>query len=103
MTGTNTTLSRRLSLHHELDDPSGVRVQSIERGSPAEAAGLESGDLIVSYDHEPATSIDRLQQILDFRRIDQPCENRLSASWPETDAARDGDRAGRRISRKQQA
>jgi S1-C subfamily serine protease len=51
-----------------------VRVQSVEQGSPAAAAGLESGDLIVSYDLEPATSIDRLQQILDSRRIDKPCQ-----------------------------
>jgi S1-C subfamily serine protease len=74
MSGSNTPINRRLMLHHGLDNESGVRVQSIERGSPADAAGLESGDLIISYDHEPATSIDRLQQILDFRRINQPSE-----------------------------
>jgi serine protease Do len=65
---------RRLTLHYELDNESGVRVQSVERGSPAEAAGLESGDLIVSYDREPTTSIDRLQKILDSRRINKSCE-----------------------------
>lgn len=72
--GSNTAINRRLTLHHGLDTQSGVRVQSIERDSPAAAAGLESGDLIVSYDQEPATSIDRLQQILDARRINKPCE-----------------------------
>lgn len=74
LTATNTTINRRLMLHHGLEDESGVRVQSVERGSPAAAAGLESGDLIVSYDLEPATSIDRLQQILDSPRIGKPCE-----------------------------
>jgi S1-C subfamily serine protease len=74
LTATNTTVNRRLILHHGLDHESGVRVQSVERGGPAEAAGLESGDLVVSYDHEPTTSIDRLQQILDSRRIDKACE-----------------------------
>ncbi len=74
LTGTNTPINRRLMLHHGLDSDSGVRVRSVERGSPAEAAGLESGDLIVSYDNEPATSIDRLQQILDSRRINKPCD-----------------------------
>jgi S1-C subfamily serine protease len=73
LTGTNTTVNRRLMLHHGLDQQSGVRVQSVERASPAQVAGLESGDLIVSYDDEPATSIDRLQQILDLRRIDKTC------------------------------
>jgi S1-C subfamily serine protease len=74
LTATNTTVNRRLTLHHGLDKDTGVRVQSVERGSPAEAAGLESGDLMVSYDREPTTSIDRLQQILDSRRIDRSCE-----------------------------
>lgn len=74
LTGTNTSINRRLTLHHGLEDESGVRVQSVEAGGPAAIAGLESGDLIVSYDHEAATSIDRLQQILDSRRIDKACE-----------------------------
>ena len=74
MAGSNTTINRRLMLHHGLEQESGVRVQSVERDSPAAAAGLESGDLIVSYDQEPATSIDRLQQILDSTRINQSCE-----------------------------
>jgi S1-C subfamily serine protease len=74
LTASNTTVNRRLILHHGLATESGVRVQSVERGSPAEAAGLESGDLMLSYDQEPTTSIDRLQQILDSRRINQQCE-----------------------------
>jgi S1-C subfamily serine protease len=74
LTATNTAINRRLTLHHGLDNETGVRVQSVERASPAEAAGLESGDLLVAYDQEPTTSIDRLQQILDSRRIDKPCE-----------------------------
>src|ERR1700761_2290693 len=74
LAGTNTIVNRRLTLHHGLDHESGVRVQTVEHGSPAQTAGLESGDLLVSYDHEPTTSIDRLQQILDSRRINRPCE-----------------------------
>ncbi len=74
LTATNTTINRRLILHHGLGNETGVRVQNVERGSPAAVGGLESGDLMVSYDHEPTTSIDRLQQILDSRRIDKPCE-----------------------------
>jgi len=72
--GTNAPVNRRLALYHALDIESGVRVQSVERGSPAASAGLESGDLIISYDQEPVTSVDRLQQALDSRRIDRACE-----------------------------
>jgi S1-C subfamily serine protease len=74
LSATNTTVNRRLMVHHGLLDETGVRVQGVERGSPAEAAGLESGDLIVAYDAEPTVSIDRLQQILDYRRINKPSE-----------------------------
>jgi S1-C subfamily serine protease len=74
LAATTTTINRRLALHYELEIESGVRVQSVEPGSPAAGAGLESGDLMLSYDHEPTTSVDRLQQILDFRRINQPSE-----------------------------
>jgi S1-C subfamily serine protease len=74
MTGSNTTVNRRLALHHTLDNESGVRVQSVERGGPADTAGLQSGDLLISYDHELVTSIDRLQQILDSTRIGRSCE-----------------------------
>jgi S1-C subfamily serine protease len=74
MAGSNTQVNRRLALHHALDNESGVRVQSVERGSPAAAAGLESGDLIVAYDNELVSSIDRLQQILDSTRIGRSCE-----------------------------
>ena len=74
MTGSNTPVNRRLALHHSLDTDSGVRVQSVERGGPADAAGLESGDLIIAYDNEVVTSIDRLQQILDSTRIGRSCE-----------------------------
>jgi S1-C subfamily serine protease len=33
---------------------------------------MESGDLIVQYAGEPVESIDRLQRVLDERRIDAP-------------------------------
>ncbi|HEY4339684.1 MAG TPA: trypsin-like peptidase domain-containing protein [Steroidobacteraceae bacterium] len=74
LTAINTIVNRRLMLHHGLENDSGVRVQNVERASRAEAAGLQSGDLIVSYDGIPTTSIDKLQQILDAARIDKPCQ-----------------------------
>ncbi|HZF16324.1 MAG TPA: trypsin-like peptidase domain-containing protein [Steroidobacteraceae bacterium] len=67
--GANSPLSRRIAHHYELPNAAGVRVQSIESDSPAAAAGVESGDLIVAYDGETVDSIDQLQRVLDHRRV----------------------------------
>ena len=67
--GMNAPLARRIARHHGIENESGVRVRTVERGSPAEAAGIEAGDLIVNYDGEVITGIDRLQQVLNAERI----------------------------------
>ncbi|MEO8017451.1 MAG: trypsin-like peptidase domain-containing protein [Pseudomonadota bacterium] len=72
--GANAPLARRIARHHGIDNESGVRVRSIESGSPASVAGIESGDLIVSFDGEIITGIDRLQQTLNAQRIGRGCE-----------------------------
>jgi S1-C subfamily serine protease len=51
-----------------------VRVRGVEPGSPAAAAGLEDGDLIVLIDDQLVTGIDRLQQLLDHHRIGRTSE-----------------------------
>ncbi len=68
--GANAPLARRIARHYDLPNGSGVRIQTIEPGGPAAAAGMESGDLIVQYDGETVESIDQLQRLLDERRID---------------------------------
>ncbi len=72
--GMNAPLARRIARHHGIDNAAGVRVRSIEAGSPASIAGLEAGDLIVGYDGETITGIDRLQQVLNAQRIGRRCE-----------------------------
>jgi S1-C subfamily serine protease len=72
--GATATLARRIANHHGLSNGSGVRVRSIESGSPAAAAGLEAGDLIVLIDDQLVTGIDRLQQLLDHHRIGRSSE-----------------------------
>jgi S1-C subfamily serine protease len=72
--GANAPLARRIARHHGIENAAGVRVRSIEPGSPAKATGIESGDLIVSYDGEVITGIDRLQQVLNAERIGRSCE-----------------------------
>ncbi len=72
--GINAPLARRIARHHGIDNASGVRVRSVERDSPAALAGIEAGDLVVRYDGEIITGIDRLQQVLNAERIGRSCE-----------------------------
>ncbi|HEV7606358.1 MAG TPA: trypsin-like peptidase domain-containing protein [Steroidobacteraceae bacterium] len=71
--GSNAPLARRIARHHGIENASGVRVRNIEPGSPAKTAGIESGDLIVSYDGDVISGIDRLQQVLNAERIGRSC------------------------------
>jgi S1-C subfamily serine protease len=52
----------------------GVLVISVERGSPAEGAGLEERDVIVELDGEVVSSIDDLQRLLNGERVGRPIE-----------------------------
>ena len=72
--GFTSPLARRIARHHDLEQASGVRVRSIEPASPAASARLEAGDLIISYDGEVVTGIDRLQRILNGDRVGRACE-----------------------------
>ena len=72
--GATASLARRIANHHGLSNASGVRVRSIEPDSPAAAAGLEAGDLIVLIDDQVVSGVDRLQQLLDHHRIGRTSE-----------------------------
>jgi S1-C subfamily serine protease len=72
--GQNTPLSRRLIRHFELPEESGVRVMSIEPGSPAREAGLEDGDVIVSWGGKPVGSIDGLHRLLSEESVGRSIE-----------------------------
>jgi S1-C subfamily serine protease len=67
--GSNLALPRRVALSFGLEPASGVRVDSVEAGSPAAQAGLREGDIVVGLDGVAVASIDRLHQLLDGERI----------------------------------
>jgi S1-C subfamily serine protease len=67
--GATTPLPRLVQRAFELAQTSGVRVMDVQAGSPAAAAGLRAGDLLVGLDGVPVTGIDALQRLLDQRRI----------------------------------
>ena len=62
--GQTLPLPRRVVRHFALPCESGVRIETVERGSPAAAAGLARGDVIVALDGTPVPDIDTLQRVL---------------------------------------
>ena len=62
-------LPRRVARHFGLTQQAGARVESVEAGSPADAAGLRSGDIIVAFDENVVTGVDDLQRLLTGGRI----------------------------------
>src|SRR5436309_6680142 len=67
--GANLPLARRIARHFQLENAHAVRVESVEPGGPAIAAGLQAGDLIVSFDDQPVNGIDDLHRLLTAERI----------------------------------
>jgi S1-C subfamily serine protease len=67
--GGTVALHRRVALAYDLPQAHGVRVLSVEPGSPAAAAGVRRDDLIVGLDGTPIDSVDKLHQTLDAARI----------------------------------
>lgn len=67
--GATAPLPRILQRALGLAQASGVRVQEVQRDSPAQAAGIESGDLLVGLDGVAVGGIDELQRLLDASRI----------------------------------
>jgi len=70
--GQNVPLLRLAQRAHGLDAKSGVLVTGVEPNSPAQRAGLTSGDIIVAFDGKPVAGIDDLHQLLVTERIDAP-------------------------------
>jgi serine protease Do len=58
-------VARRLRSAVGLPERDGLLVRAVEDGSPAEAAGLEAGDLIVAVGGEPVEGVESLYTALD--------------------------------------
>ena len=70
--GERTPVPRRLAREHSLAVSSGIRVAGIEPSSPAAAAGVQPGDLIVSFEGIAVAGVDELHRLLDEERIGRP-------------------------------
>ena len=62
--GETVPLPRRFVRHFELVHDTGVRIQSVEKDSPAIAAGIARDDIVVGVDDAPVANVDALQRAL---------------------------------------
>jgi S1-C subfamily serine protease len=71
--GSTTVLDRRVIVALGLKQSRAVRVLSVETGSPAKAAGLRSGDLLLGIEGQELPSVDALYQALTTDRVASDC------------------------------
>ncbi len=67
-------IPRRIVRALERGPETAARVFTVETGSPADAAGLISGDLLLSIDGAPLTGVDHLHRLLTADRIGKAAE-----------------------------
>jgi S1-C subfamily serine protease len=67
--GQDVTLHRRVVLFYKLSVETGVLVVSVEKNSPAQAAEIEVGDVIIAFNDQPIASIADLHKLLLGREI----------------------------------
>ena len=65
-------IPRRQALAAGLTQDSGVLLTSVEAGSPAAAAGLLEGDVVVAAGERRVTGADDLIRALDWRSLETP-------------------------------
>ncbi len=70
--GQTALIHRSMVRFYRLPAETSVRVLTVEPGSPASAAQLLTGDLIVRWNDTPVPSIDSLLQLLTEKEIDRP-------------------------------
>ena len=74
LAGANQPIGRRFVRHFDLANVSGVRVESVERGSPAERGALQTGDVIVALKGQAVNGIDELHRALTAELIGVPVD-----------------------------
>jgi S1-C subfamily serine protease len=70
--GQQTVIPRHIARHADVAQASGIRVMDVQAQSPAERAGILTGDLIIAIDGEVVTGIDDLLRLLDHGRVGKP-------------------------------
>lgn len=69
MAGQNVPILRKIVHHYGLQNVNGILVVSMDDGSPAKAAGLKEGDIIIGFAGEKIEGIDELHRLLDEEKV----------------------------------
>ncbi|HKY07076.1 MAG TPA: trypsin-like peptidase domain-containing protein [Candidatus Binatia bacterium] len=75
--GQHVAIPRFIARAHQLKAETGVLVISVEKGSPAERAGILDGDVIIALDGATVRSVDDLHKLLTDARIGTSCQIEL--------------------------
>jgi S1-C subfamily serine protease len=67
--GQNVKLPRHLVRFHNIPAEQGILVLGVENHSPAQAAGIQPGDVLIEYDGQTLRGVDDLHRILTDQRI----------------------------------
>lgn len=70
--GQQVPIPRAVARAHQLAVSSGVLVERVEEGSPAAAAGIHEGDVILAFGGQPVAGVDDLHRYLTDDCIDVP-------------------------------
>ena len=62
--GQDSAIYEPLARRHKLTQRTGVRVHEVVGGSPAEEAGVRSGDMIIWFNHDTVASVHDLHRLL---------------------------------------
>jgi len=72
--GQNIDVPRTMARMNQVAIASAVRVDSVEKGSPAARAGLEKGDIIVAFGDVAVAGVDDLHRVLGEEQINKPVD-----------------------------
>jgi S1-C subfamily serine protease len=70
-------IDRRLARHHWLTQRTGVEINEVLKGKPADKAGLRDGDILVSIDGQVVDSVDQIHKQLGASSIGRELSLRI--------------------------